>query len=208
LNYLENIWKEIWTSFNSDEKYINKLWYEIEKAYSSKSRYYHNLDHIKQMILASEKYSEHIIDLKTLRLAIFYHDIVYSVKSKKNEEQSAIIAEKKLIQLNYPVNLIENCIQYIHATKTHHNLHNNGDLAFLLDFDLEILGSAWPVYFKYSRQIRKEYKIYPDILYNEGRRKVLTYFLNLKSIFKTKEYIEKFEQIARQNLSGELDLLK
>jgi predicted metal-dependent HD superfamily phosphohydrolase len=201
------LWRKIWDKSSNDNELIIKVWQEIENAYSKKVRYYHNLNHISKMLASSNHYKSNINDLKTLQLAIFYHDIVYSAKQKDNEEKSAMVAEKTLLNLKYPENLIEKCKQFILATKNHANFLNNSDLNYFLDFDLEILSAPWDEYLNYTQQIRKEYKIFPDILYKPGRKKVLEHFLNLDNIYKTKEYHDKFESLARQNLKQEIELL-
>ncbi len=62
-----------------------------------------------------------------------------------------------------------------------------------MDADLSILGQDLEIYLGYTREIRKEYSIYPDVLYKPGRKKVLRYFLDLESIFKTDYSKEKYE---------------
>ncbi|MGJ4745117.1 hypothetical protein ACQV5M_02045 [Leptospira sp. SA-E8] len=72
----------------------------------------------------------------------------------------------------------------------------------------ELIRKSWEeIRSRYSKQIREEYDIYPDELYKPGRKKVLEYFLSMDSIFKTKEYREKKEKQARENLSWELGIL-
>ncbi|MDI3322235.1 hypothetical protein [Pinibacter soli] len=48
-----------------------------------------------------------------------------------------------------------------------------------------------------------EYAIYPDLIYKPGRKQVLLHFLEMKRIFKTKEFYEKYETAARENLKKE-----
>ena len=72
---------------------------------------------------------------------------------------------------------------------------------------LSVLGSDWNTYELYSRQIRKEYGIYPDIVYKPGRRKVLLYFLELNNIYKTAFFAGRYERQARLNLRRELEEL-
>ncbi len=92
------------------------------------------------------------------------------------------------------------------ATKSHHK-SDDTDTNYLLDADLSILGKDSADYFDYTRKIRKEYALYPDILYKPGRKKVLKHFLELESIFKTEDFRDKYEQQARENLAAELNLL-
>ena len=56
-------------------------------------------------------------------------------------------------------------------------------------------------------QIRKEYSIYPDFLYNPGRKKALEHFLEHKFIFQTEEFRTQYETKARENIKREIELL-
>jgi predicted metal-dependent HD superfamily phosphohydrolase len=44
-------------------------------------------------------------------------------------------------------------------------------------------------------------------MYNPGRKKVLQHFLDMKSIFKTPYFIQKFETQAAKNLIAEIALI-
>jgi len=56
-------------------------------------------------------------------------------------------------------------------------------------------------------KIRKEYKVYPDIIYKPGRRKVVQHFLAMERIYKTDYFFVRLEQQAKENLTKELTLL-
>jgi len=59
----------------------------------------------------------------------------------------------------------------------------------------------------YAKNIRKEYHIYPDLMYNPGRIKVLQHFLQKSNIYFTQAFQAK-EAAARQNLQQEIQLLQ
>ncbi|MDX2245424.1 MAG: hypothetical protein SF052_01505 [Bacteroidia bacterium] len=80
----------------------------------------------------------------------------------------------------------------------------DNDTNLFTDADLSILGQKREIYHAYSTNVRKEYAIYPDILYNPGRKKVLQHFLAMEQIFKTPHFQEKYEAQARANLEEEL----
>ena len=102
---------------------------------------------------------------------------------------------------------IDLCVQHILATKSHAVSENN-DTNLFTDADLSVLGADREVYEQYYKQIRKEYSIYPDLMYNPGRKKVLQNFLGMKRIFKTDYFYGKFEEKARRNITAELNELK
>jgi len=202
---LENTWENIWNGSKAKTELVAQLFNEILKAYSSKGRYYHNLQHINQMLNSCLVYKDKIADIQNVRLAIFYHDVVYSAKRKDNEERSAKLAVKHLKKLNLPAEQIEKCSTYIVATKSHNNSLTDSDLDYFLDFDLQRLGADWIEYEEYSTQIRLEYRFYPDLIYKPGRKKVLEHFLKLKKIYKSPELFNLYENQARINLLKELE---
>jgi len=70
-----------------------------------------------------------------------------------------------------------------------------------------VLGADAETYQQYTQQIRKEYGIYPNIVYNPGRKKVLQHFLSMPHIYKTEVFYNRYEKQARVNLAWELNML-
>lgn len=187
-----------------NEALISFCWKEIESAYRLLGRHYHNMRHIEKMLALSDEVSEACTDPVALQLAIFYHDIVYEAQRQDNEAQSAAIAVARLQELGFKDT--GKVAALILATQKHEESEDN-DTNYLLDIDLSILGAEWLEYREYAEQVREEYRIYPDEIYNPGRVQVLKHFLNLPRIFKTDYYFHKLEEQARQNLSNEIVLL-
>ncbi len=205
---LRSKWINLSSKYAEDEKITITFWDEILKHYTSNNRYYHNLYHIQNMLLQAEEHKSVIEDFDVLVFSIWYHDIIYKSTKKDNEEKSGLFAKKALKKLNIEEKRRENVQKLIISTKKHQIvLDNNQDNAFLLDFDLSILGADWETYKNYTHQIRKEYKIYPDFIYKLGRKKVLRHFLDRETLYFTKAYRLKFEYQARENLLKEIELL-
>ena len=199
---LKEIYSNILKNY-TDKEMLNMFWNEIVKKYSLSNRFYHNLNHINELIGLSINYKSVINDLEVLQLSIFYHDVIYNAIKKDNELKSAVFCKKYLEKINFPKEKINKCYNYILATKNHQSNKDN-DLNYFLDFDLSILASKSADYNNYIKQIRKEYSIFPDIIYYAGRKKVLQHFLKQKRIYKTDEFFSNFENIARDNLNREL----
>jgi len=189
--------------FNQDQNLIEKLWSEIEKNYSHKSRHYHNLEHLESMFSELDALKDKISNYSNISFSVFYHDVIYDASSKSNEEKSAEFAKERLQQLRINESDISKIYQQILATKTHQN-SDDKDLNYLLDTDLSILGKDLEKYIDYTRRIRKEYSIYPDLLYKPGRKKVLKHFLEMENIFKTDYFREKYEEQAKKNIEFEI----
>ena len=203
----EKIWHSLLSDINADNNLAAKLWKEVCTNYTSKGRYYHSIEHINQMINSALKFEDKIEDRVNVFFAIIYHDVIYLATKGDNEEKSADFAEIHLKMLHYPELKIQKCKNYIMATKSHSNANKDSDLDYLLDFDLEKLGAPWPEYLEYTKQIRKEYKIYPKPIYNKGRKKILQHFLSQQQIFKSPDFFAIYEEQARENLQKELSVL-
>lgn len=203
---LSQIFLNICSKYSNDTALIREYWNEIKHLYSQKNRPYHNLQHLVNMIDELQEVNENITDVDSILFSIFYHDIVYKSTAKDNEEKSAEIAKIRLHKINVDLEQIDKIYNQILATKSHEE-SDDSDTNYLLDFDLAILGKNWIDYERYTKQVRKEYSIYPDFMYNPGRKKVLKHFLTFDKIFKTAYFHEKYEKQARQNTAKEIDSL-
>lgn len=186
-----------------DEQNAKMLWHELVEAYSQPHRRYHTLAHLQHVLSHLVEVEQLFKDWDAALFALFYHDVVYRVSNKDNEERSAEFATSRLKSLHVSPDRIEICRLHILATKSHAENQNN-DINLFTDADLSILGETWETYRNYCEQVRREYSIYPDLLYKPGRKKVLQHFLQMKTIFKTSFFASRFEQQARQNIAREI----
>ncbi len=210
MNLIRERWMKLTSEHNMDVVLAENSLREIEMAYAESSRHYHTLAHLQALLTFSEEYKNQLKYKPIIDFAIYYHDIVYKASGSDNEAQSARIAEERLSQLKFPEEERKVVVDFILTTKSHtiNSSPYENELKWFLDFDLSVLGADEPVYFEYVKNIRKEFKIYPDLLYKPGRRKVLQHFLNMDFIFKTQEFRNRFEKRARVNLQKEFDQLK
>jgi predicted metal-dependent HD superfamily phosphohydrolase len=191
--------------YTQDDQKASALWLELERAYSSRQRHYHTLTHLEHLTNCLIPLKEQFVRWDAVIFAIGYHDVVYNVLKKNNEEKSAVFAEKRMTSLNVSNEDIQLCKSLILATKQHEN--SLAEINLFTDADLAVLGSGEKEYFEYADRIRKEYSIYPDVLYIPGRKKVIQHFLAMNRIFKSHEFFERYETQARANLITELSRL-
>jgi len=189
-----------WTS---DSEEINRRWDELFKNYTQKFRAYHNLTHLDEIFHYFDSYCMEMDEPNEVAYAIFYHDIIYSIWKKDNEEKSADMAIAHLESYNAPKKNIQNIQTHILATKSHNATRK--DTQWMVDFDLAILGQSWDIYAAYSKHIRKEYQKVPSMLYYPGRKKVLAHFLAKNKIYTTQTFQDMYESQARKNLATELE---
>ena len=193
-------------NLTTNNSLMDKLWSEIRSNYSRSKRHYHNLTHLDNLFEQLLPIRSQIEHWQALIFSIAYHDIVYNTLKKDNEERSAALAYDRMTLLELSLPLREKCRLQILATK-HHRLTEDADTNYFTDADLSILGSDRESYLNYTKQIRKEYGNFPDIVYKPGRKKVLKHFLEMDNIFKTKYFQDKFEDQAKANIVAELKSL-
>ena len=200
-------WVQLADSLGFPPMLIVSSWNEISRSYQGPDRFYHNLVHISDMLTLCEQYRSHLEQPEVVATSIWFHDIIYQVDRKDNEKRSAERATFYLQHSQLTTTEVELVHQSILATQYHQLSIAYSDLAYLLDFDLAVLGRDWDSYQLYSSQIRKEYSIYSDEQYSLGRKKVLQHFLERENLYFTAIGQELWEEKARANLKMELSSL-
>jgi predicted metal-dependent HD superfamily phosphohydrolase len=198
---LRNRFYTLYQKFTKNNEFIGLLWKEIETSYSKENRHYHTLSHLEAIYKALESFPL----TPLMEFSIFYHDIIYNIEEKDNEEQSSLVAKRVLTELNTPNKLIEEVSLLIMETKRHNSTLKENQL--FLDADLAILGSSKENYIKYTQQIREEYHIYNNYNYNKGRKALLKSFLEKDSIYLSNFFYQKYEKQAKENILKEYNSL-
>ena len=195
---LKNKFYRLAHRFSSNEKLIDSLWREIHRKYSEPHRYYHTLKHLEQIY----KELEGLTLNPVIEFAIFYHDVIYDVEKNNNEEESALLTCKRLEALGVKKKLINDVSQLIILSKKHEPTPVE-DYKLFLDADIGILGASPSDYEKYIQNIQKEYCIYDESTYNNGRKKVLSHFLEKSRLYQSEYFNNKYEEPARTNILTE-----
>ena len=151
----------------------------LKKYYNEPHRFYHNENHINDMVSMVENncqdFSER--DRNIMVAAVLYHDVIYDVKSKTNEEDSASLFENHVSGHAIPKKDIDEVVQIIldtkHTSKPRSTLGEvicNFDLAGLKRGDLNrVRQDEW--------NIMLEYQQYEYADYRKGRIDFLEGFL-------------------------------
>ena len=189
------------TRWGAPPELARELFVAIVAAYGEPGRSYHTLDHIAAVLATIERFGPGR-DPDALKLAAWYHDVVYDSRSADNEERSAEWARADLRRLGAPDPLIDRVVGLVLATKEHRVAPGDSDGALFLDADLAILGSESD-YRAYAEGIRREYEWVPADLYAAGRRKVLESFLHRDRIYLTDAIHALLDASARRNIAEE-----
>lgn len=208
IQQLQDIWQARCRHYSNDAATAAALFDEIRRRYTAPARYYHNLQHIYHLSQLALQHRQELESRDVIMFSIFYHDFKYNVLRKDNEARSAAIAEVRLKQLRVPADIINVIKDFIKATQTHQipkDAACAGDLAWFLDFDMAILAAPWEQYETYARQVRQEYGIFPDLMYNPGRKKFLQNTLAKGHVFHTQHFRQQHEAAALANMARELE---
>ncbi len=203
---LETGWRELAARAGVAEGRINAIFQDLCRRHSEPGRAYHTLDHIAAMLDTVSEFEEDLHDPVAVRLAVWFHDVVYDSRRSDNEEQSAAYAVAALSEAG-TVPLLPTVERLILATKTHQAPPGDTDCQILLDADLAVLGASAADYDRYARAIREEYAWVPEADYRAGRRRVLESFLKRERLYHTVRMFEQREQAARANLRREIERL-
>lgn len=144
------------------------------RAYDEPHRHYHTLRHIKSCLDVINTHYSDVPNIDRVRMAIFYHDIVYDVKRKDNEFASANIFTIYGIKLGLPVEVTSSIGHLIDMTATHKVDENAGPLVKVMnDVDMSILAADEATYLEYARGVWREYSEFGRDLYIDGRLQFL-----------------------------------
>lgn len=98
---------------------------------------------------------------------------------------------------------------YIDCTKNHFTdtVYEDNDLNLFLDFDLNLFGNDnYEEYHKIVEKIKYEYRHpYSEDEYIQGRSKFLKGVLSKSRMFRTEEFFNNYEEIAKNNIKQEIE---
>src|SRR5258708_27992883 len=191
ITYIKELFIEVVSKYISNPKTVQKLFQQVVKAYSAPGRHYHDMNHLYGVVSMWNDHKHLLKDADAIFFAAIYHDIIYNPKRADNEEKSKDFFIDKLISCaTLGSEMLVKAARAILATK--HNeeskqyWYDDKDIQYLLDFDLEILGTRHEsTYEWYRKGVRKEYSTYPLKVYKAGRKAVLESFLKRKQIYLT-----------------------
>lgn len=184
----------------------DKLVNAVRKAYQEPHRHFHNWSHIQHLVKMARLLNWSLN--RPEQLAALCHDLVYQPGAARGENEWNSVAAMKalLVEKNVPVtpSTLVAAEAIILATIDH---EPNELAARVCDLDMAILGGTPAEWRLYRKQVRNEYPLLPDSVFNAGTIAFLEQLLAAPSIYQTPEAIARFEQQARANIAAELAAL-
>jgi predicted metal-dependent HD superfamily phosphohydrolase len=171
-------------------------------------RHYHTAEHLANVLAVLEQHADRASDPDAVILAAWYHDAIYDPQRVDNEEASALLAESTLPTLDVLDAQVAEVARLVRLTATHDPIPGDRNGGLLTDADLAILAADSATYLAYTQAVRAEYSFVPDAAFAAGRAEVLHHLLALPRLFHTPVLRDRWEEVARANITVELTTLR
>jgi predicted metal-dependent HD superfamily phosphohydrolase len=196
-----------WAALAGDSPTSRTEWAAVVRAWSEPHRRYHDLAHLAAVLGIVDRLAADAADPDAVRLAAWYHDVVYDPRRGDNEAVSAGRARAGLRGL-VPEERIAEVERLVLLTAGHAAEPGDADGAVLCDADLAVLASPPEAYAAYASAVRLEYGHVPDEAFAAGRIAVLEQLLALPRLYRLPAVAGDWEPRARANMAAELSLLR
>ena len=198
---------EAWAALAGDSPTSRTEWAAVVDAWSEPHRRYHGLTHLAAVLGVVDELAGAAADPDAVRLAAWYHDVVYDPLRGDNEEVSAGRARTGLHGL-VPEDRLAEVERLVLLTAGHDPGPGDDDGAVLCDADLAVLASEPAQYAVYASAIREEYGHLSDEEFTAGRIAVLERLSALPQLYRLPAVAAEWTPRARANLTVELALLR
>lgn len=197
--------EELWQRFSSfwqrldstsDVEYVFNVFFA---KYDEVHRKYHTWQHLLEALECFDQLRYLCENPDAVELALWLHDVVYDIGAKYNEERSAEFARTWCDSVG---DVRRQIMRLIMVTK-HDCEPTNIDEQVMLDCDLWIFSADKERWQESCEQVRDEYAVVSDEVYNERRSAILGRFVDRDQLYWT-DYMRKREERARDNLDWEI----
>lgn len=179
----------------------------VVARYAEPHRRYHDQRHLAELLGALRTLSPPDGLPAAIVLAAYWHDAVYDPRRDDNEQRSAELAGRALVELRQPAPLVEQVRRLVLLTATHDPAPLDVPGALLSDADLAVLAAERSRYEAYAADVRNEYAHVPDDAFRDGRSAVLRTLLQRPALYATQAGRTQWEAAARANVARELSRL-
>jgi predicted metal-dependent HD superfamily phosphohydrolase len=198
---------EAWAQLAGNSPTSRTEWAAVVAAWGEPHRRYHDLGHLAAVLGLVGELAAAAVDPDAVRLAAWYHDVVYDPRRGDNEGVSAERARAGLRGL-VPPERVEEVVRLVLLTAGHDPAPDDANGAVLCDADLAVLAAPPGAYAAYASAVREEYGHLSDAEFTAGRTAVLEHLLALPALYRLPALAEEWTPRARANLAAELSLLQ
>jgi predicted metal-dependent HD superfamily phosphohydrolase len=173
----------------------------LTAAYAERHRAYHTERHMDECLTLFDEVRALAAEPPEVECALWFHDAIYEPMRSDNESRSADWAGEFLHKHRVASIRSERVRGHVLATR-HVDSGEADDSGLVVDIDLAILGSVPERYAEFERDVRREYRWVPGVVYRRKRAQILTSFLERPRIYHFELLADRFEARARQNIAG------
>jgi predicted metal-dependent HD superfamily phosphohydrolase len=182
----------------------DSLFLDLLDRWGEEHRKYHGRTHLLAVLEALDLLTEPAHPPRSVILAAWFHDAVYRGIAGQDEEESARLAEDRLVDAGLPEDEAYEVGRLVRLTADHSPEPGDDDGALLCDADLSVLGGDPRAYGRYVAAVREDFAHIGDADFAAGRAAVVRRLLDLDPLFHTARGRELWLDAARRNLRGEL----
>jgi len=178
----------------------------LSAAWGERARRYHNHEHLAECLHQLDLARSPSASADGVELALWFHDGVYVAGAADNEEASSKLLLDESGRLQLDRGTVERAQALVRGTAHSAPTAELGPEAELvLDIDLSILGSDPLRFLEYEYAIEEEFENVPRLKFEIGRGRFLASLLARPSIFRTHFFHERYEAVAREQLTALLE---
>jgi predicted metal-dependent HD superfamily phosphohydrolase len=196
----------LWLGVADDEPdHAGRVCQLLIDRYAEPGRHYHNLEHVKHCLAQAKLLTDLLPDASALNLAIWFHDCVYDPLARDNEARSAALFR----ELASPVmaSPVEEDVERLVLVTQAGQRPQRDDEGYMVDIDLSSFGLPWEPFLADSLAVRAERPHLTDGQYATQQSRFLNGLLQRDSVFATEFFRERYEDVARSNISRYLEAI-
>lgn len=191
----ESLWRRCVSSPPSKDG--KAVYAHLTRLFGASFRRYHTLDHILDCLRRVDEVKDLLTDPDAVELALWFHDAVYEMDARTNEQASADMFVS-LAAGARPAFRRRVC-GLIMATE-HAGRERDNDRRFIVDIDLAGFGAPWGEFMRNGALLREESPAKSDAQYHAGQLFFLSMLQRRRSFFSTDYFRDRYEARARENL--------
>ena len=197
---------ELMRRIGLDDTDARSLWADVHRRYAEPARRYHTLEHLRHCLAQADLATGRMPDADTVRLAIWFHDVVYEPAAHDNEARSAAHARAALTP-HLAEARVDDVERLVLATR-YGELPRRDDEAWIIDIDYSSFGLPWEEFLRDSQAVRAERPDLGDGDFAIQQSRFLESLLARPFLYHTDFFRERCESQARRNIAGYLETLR
>ncbi len=188
----------LWSRCGGDAAAGGLLFEQLAGHYGEPQRHYHTLEHIAHCLAQLDKIPQEVECAEALELSIWYHDVIYQIGAKDNEQCSA----DRFMEHSTGV-IDEDLRQQVQAlimVTVHPSVPTTPDQCLMVDIDLSSFCLPWPEFLRDSTNVRNEFPHLSDAEFSTGQIRFLRSLMARPWFYNSDYYRQHHEQAAHDNI--------